>query len=317
MTKNPAIDKPNAANRLSVTWPPFADRLAAVLAQLEEDQYLIVSVKGSNRFVQFAAQGFFGMRVETTSNSYLAKAEQLNKRQVATLIDAGWNDPTGAPEETTPEKDPDGSPNFFLEFANPVAFDEVANLTVCTFAEILRVPYPGSLQYQAFDSEGRALALPELGLKVATRGPKPDEQEGLPQLLLDTLRERTGVDDLAYDHDGDIGIRYGSAVAFVHLVGDPPFVRFYSRILQDIEDNDSILFRLNDINAREPMVHFVFRGDAIFAVADICAAPFVTHHVTYAFEHFCSIIDGMDRLLQAEFGGKTMFDLPVASSLRH
>lgn len=317
MTKKLVIDKSNPAIRLSVAWPPFADKLAAVLAKLEEDQYLIVSVKGSNRFVQFAAQGSSGMRVETTSNSYLAKPEQLNKRQVATLIDAGWQDPTGDPGDSTPENDPDGSPNFFLEFANPVAFDAVANLTVRTFAEILRVPYPGSLQYEAFESEGQALALPELGLKLAERPPTPDRQEDLPQLLLATLKQCTGVSDLAYDDDGDIGIRHGSALASVRLVGDPPFVRFYSRILHDIEDNGDILSRLNDINARQPMVHFVFRGDAIFALADTCAAPFVADHVAHALVHFCSIVDGMDRLLQTEFGGETTFTEPVASSLRH
>ena len=317
MTKKLVIGKTNPAIRLSVTWPPFADKLAAVLAKLEEDQYLIVSVKGSNRFVQFAAQGSFGMRVETTSNSYLAKPEQLNKRQVATLVAAGWKDPTGDPGESTPESDPDGSPNFFLEFASPVAFDAVANLTVRTFAEILRVPYPGSLQYEAFEREGQALALPELGLKLAERPPTPDKQEDLPQLLLATLKERTGVNDLEFDDDGDIGIRHGSALACVRLVGDAPFVRFYSRILHDLEDNGDILSRLNDINARQPMVHFVFRGDAIFALADICGAPFVADHVAHALVHFCSIVDGTDRLLQAEFGGETTFVEAVTSSLRH
>ena len=317
MTKKLSIDKPNAANRLSVAWPPFADKLTGVLARLEEDQYLIVSVKGSNRFVQFAAQGSFGMRVETTSNSYLPKPEQLNKRQVATLIDAGWQDPTGDPEESTPENDPDGSSNFFVEFARPVAFGAVAQLTVRTFAQILRVPYPSSLQYEAFESEGRSLALPELGLKLAQRAPNPDSQEDLAQHLLATLKECTGVSDLDYDEDRDIGIRHGSALTWVRLLGDPPFVRFYSRILHDVEDNGAIVSRLNDINARQPMVHFVFRGDAIFALADTCAAPFVAAHVAHALVHFCAIVDGMDRLLQAEFGGETTFVMPAASSLRH
>ena len=53
---------------LSVDWPPFAKTLASVLAKLEEDQFLIVPVKQSNQYVQFAAQGSFGMRTETTSN---------------------------------------------------------------------------------------------------------------------------------------------------------------------------------------------------------------------------------------------------------
>lgn len=317
MKKRPVIEKSGPPIRLSADWPPFAERIAAVLARLEEDQYLIVSVKGSNRFVQFAAQGAFGMRVETTSNSYLSKPEQLNRRQIATLLDAGWRDPTGTPEQATPDQDPDGSPNFFLELANPVAFDWVAQLTVCTFAEILRVPYPGSLQYEAFEREGQVLELPELGLKMAKPPSAPDQPQDLPQLLLATLKQCTGVNDLAFDDDGDIGIRHGSALAFVRLVGDAPFVRFYSRILHELEDNGDIVSRLNDINARQPMVHFVFRSDAIFALADICASPFVADHVAQALVHFCSIVDGMDRLLQSEFGGETTFVEPMASSMRH
>ena len=62
---------------VSVAWPPFAQKLAATLEKVQEDQYLILSVKRSNRFVQFAVQGSFGIRVETTSNSYVSKEELL------------------------------------------------------------------------------------------------------------------------------------------------------------------------------------------------------------------------------------------------
>lgn len=41
------------------------------------------------------AQGSFGMRAETTSNSYLARSEQLDPRQIAALTEAGWAAPTG------------------------------------------------------------------------------------------------------------------------------------------------------------------------------------------------------------------------------
>ena len=134
--------KPTPASNFSVAWPPFAQKLAAVLAKLEEDQYLVLEVKQSDRFIQFAAQGAFGIRVETTSNHYLRKQEKLDARQIAALIKVGWRAPTGKPTDSTPESDPDGSPNFFAEFLTPVSFEEVANLTIRTFTEILRVPHP-------------------------------------------------------------------------------------------------------------------------------------------------------------------------------
>lgn len=124
-TKNPA-----SSSYFSVAWFPFAQKLAAALEKLEEDQFLILPVKRSNRFIQFAAQGSFGMRVETTSNSHLPKPEQLDERQISKLVEAGWYGPTGAPSESTPESDPDGSPNFFVEFSVPISFEAVANLAV-------------------------------------------------------------------------------------------------------------------------------------------------------------------------------------------
>jgi hypothetical protein len=302
---------------LSKAWAPFAEKLAAALTRLEEDQYLVVAVKDSKRFVQFAAQGSLGMRVETTSNRYLPKPEQLNKKQIATLLEAGWSDPTGSPDESTPENDPDGSPNFFADFPVPVAFASVARLTIQTLAEVMRVPHPSSLQYQAFEKTRQVIALPELGLKQEVPLPEETSAKDLPALLLATLKEQTALHDLMYDGDGDISLQYGSAVVFVRLVGDMPFVRCYSRVLEDIEPCEGILAHLNDLNASEPMVHFVCRGDAIFALADTCAAPFVADHVSQALEHFCAIVDGMDSLLQAQFGGKTAFPEAMPSLLRH
>lgn len=154
MEKTPAEGKLPPSGRVSVAWPPFARKLAAVLQTLEEDQYLILSVKRSNQYVQFAAQGSFGMRAETTSSSYLVESEQVNARQIAALLDAGWHAPTGTPAESTPADDPDGAPNFSLDFSAPVSFDTVANLAVRTLAEILRVPHPGFLEYNVPDLAG-------------------------------------------------------------------------------------------------------------------------------------------------------------------
>src|SRR5450830_198077 len=91
MTTKSEASKLTPSRYLSVAWAPFSQKLAAALAKLEEDQFLILSVKRSNRFVQFAAQGSFGMPMETTSNSDLAKTEQLDQRHISILIVAGWH----------------------------------------------------------------------------------------------------------------------------------------------------------------------------------------------------------------------------------
>ena len=319
MTSSAKI-KPTPSSNVSVAWPPFAQKLAAALEKLAEDQYLVLSVKKSNRFIQFAAQGSFGIRVETTSNNYLSKQEKLDARQIASLIKAGWHAPTGTPARATPEGDPDGSPNYFVEFSAPVSFEAVANLTVRTFAEILRVPHPGFLQYKAFDdTEGKwaAMALPELGLKQAKPTRQDDTLDSVAQALLTTLKAETGLSNLDYDSDGDIGIRYGSAIAFVRLIGDPLHIRIYSPILRDVEESTGIFARLNDINANETLMRFYYQNGVIYGAADISAVPYVNAHVVQTLAHFCVIADGMDSLLQAEFGGRTAFIESMLSTMKH
>jgi len=180
MVEESASTAAKIPRRRSLAWPPFEDQLTAVLGALEEDQFLVITVKRTNRFVQFAAQGSFGMRAEATGNRYLARSERLDPGQIAELVATGWQNPTGSPEESTPEDDPDGSPNFFLEFPAPVCCPEAAGLAVDTLARILRVPHPGFLEYEAFDTDGNAILLPSLGLKRAIRPLRPRNRPHCP-----------------------------------------------------------------------------------------------------------------------------------------
>ena len=62
---------PTYEQNVAVEWPAFAKKLTTVLRTLKDDEFLILSEKGTNHFVQFSEQGEDGMRVETTSNAYL------------------------------------------------------------------------------------------------------------------------------------------------------------------------------------------------------------------------------------------------------
>ncbi|MEQ8842291.1 MAG: hypothetical protein RIB98_15005 [Acidimicrobiales bacterium] len=149
---------------VSDAWPGFHERLTEALRALEEDQFLNLNVKCRNRFVQFAAQGYFGMRAETVGNAYLEGPERLSIEDIAILRALGWNDPTSGPG-VVPQADPDGSPNHYLEWAPPLDHAEIAELAVRTLLEIHDVAHPGWLTYRAFHSEGQEILLPGLGLK--------------------------------------------------------------------------------------------------------------------------------------------------------
>ena len=218
-----------AAGNRSKDWPEFMNRLSGVLSQLDEDQYLVLNVKKTNRYVQFAGQGSYGLRAETASNHYLAEEERLDRKQVAALKAIGWQPPTGKPKQATPRKDPDGSPNFFAEFEAPVQGDSVATMAIETFVSILGVSHPGMLEYEAFDSAGSILEFRQLGLKVVGRKPQAETKESdVSQLLLKTISDVTGFTDLELDGDGDIGVRYGSMIAYARGIGTPPAVYFFS-----------------------------------------------------------------------------------------
>jgi len=131
---------------------------------MEEDQYLIIMLKGTNRFVQFAAGGFYGMRAEAVCNTYLQGSQRLTREDIAVLGALGWNHPTSG-AGVGPSEDPDGSPNYYREWPEPVHHADIAELTVRTLIEVYDVPHPGWLQYEAFDLEGEKLHLAGLGLK--------------------------------------------------------------------------------------------------------------------------------------------------------
>jgi len=304
-------------NAPSAAWLPFARKLSAALGKLKEDQFLILSLKQSNQYIHFAAQGTFGMRAEITSNRYLPESRQLTEQQVVSLLDAGWHPTSGAPADATPEKSPDGSPSFFIDFPARKTFGDVAKVAVTTLAEILRVPHPGFLEYRLYDADGNAFALPELALKRSTR-PSPEEQQSeLAQRLLAAMIEVTDIADLEPDKDGNIGFRYGPMPVCVQLVGDPPHVDIFSPLLTDVEETGQLLARLNEINAGTSRLHLYVRDGAVVAIADVPAKPFVTEHLARALQEFCPTTEGIGFMLQAEFSGKAAFTEPMPSVLKH
>ena len=307
-----------AAGNRSKDWPEFMNRLSGVLSQLDEDQYLVLNVKKTNRYVQFAGQGSYGLRAETASNHYLAEEERLDRKQVAALKAIGWQPPTGKPKQATPRKDPDGSPNFFAEFEAPVQGDSVATMAIETFVSILGVSHPGMLEYEAFDSAGSILEFRQLGLKVVGRKPQAETKESdVSQLLLKTISDVTGFTDLELDGDGDIGVRYGSMIAYARVIGTPPAVHFFSPLVREVEESPALFGRINELNRGSKEVRYFVIEGTIFAAADVRIEPFVESNVASAYKHFCQSADDVDELLQAEFGGKTMYEPNMSSAVRH
>src|SRR5664279_1875319 len=182
-------------------WPAFERKLAETLGALEEDQYLVVSAKRGWAYVQFAAQGSFGLRAECVGNNYLDEAHALRGGQTARLRKIGWSSPTGTREEILASRKTDGSPNFFRDFDRPVPCADAARMAVRALTEVFEIAHPGSLTYKAFDRKQRTILVPTLGLKREEPAspqakPREDTVEGLRMLVLKAIREGSGSAEL-------------------------------------------------------------------------------------------------------------------------
>jgi hypothetical protein len=293
----------NGILRLSKDWKVFAIKLSGVLSKMVEDQMLVISDKHSKRFIQFAAQGGFGLRAEISSNAYLSESDRLTGIQIAQLIQAGWGAPTGKPGESTPESDPDGSPNFFIDFPAPIETARIATQAVTALSEILRIPHPGFLQYEAFDTDGKTLVFSRLGIKRMEK----EEQNNLGSIarrLLDALREITNLKDLDFDKDGDVSLRYGSISMFVSVIGNPPWIRFYAQLVQGVRETHKLHARLNELNSDIGFMHFFVRDKTIYAISEITASHFQYAVLAKTMQNFSKIADGINEMLQDEFGRK-------------
>lgn len=314
---------PAPASGQSEAWASLAQKLSNALATLEDNEFMCLSVNGSDRYVRFSLEWIFGMRVETTSNIFLDKQEQLDDKQVANLIAAGWNPPTWSPTDPVdllmndvviPDDETDPCPNYFKDFNSPVSFDAVAALAVHTFTEVLGVDQPALLEYFAYDQDDEPIEFPDFGLKFDEREMEDDD---LSQQLLEAIRGAIGDSSLECDDDGDIGVRFGSALVFVRMNHNNMFVSIFSQILTDVQESPTVLSRLNEINSNEIMMRVFYSDNTIYGVADIPAVPFVDTHVAEAFGYFCDAADRMGNMLKAEFGGQTEFEENSQSNMLH
>ena len=144
--------------------------LAECLSALEEDEYLIVARKHTNVYVQFAGQGWHGMRAEAVSNAHiLPLTTLLTVKQYEAMLRLGWQRPTSLPEESDSDgrtpRDVDGSCNFFVDVPRDGDLRVLARMAVRTLRDVYHVTHPGHLEYHAFSSDGTGLRFPTLQIK--------------------------------------------------------------------------------------------------------------------------------------------------------
>jgi hypothetical protein len=297
----------HSAKPVSRAWVAFSKRLALVLSKLEEDQYLIVSVDGCNRFIQFACEGEEGMRVEVVSNNFLKGKDRLNRRQISWLRTNGWKVPNGRGDEATPAKDPSGSPNYFVDLPASVAAGDIARLAVEALVHGLEIPSPASLVYGSFERNGRDLRFEELGLTPAVlKGSR------LMEKVLEVFREVTGLAELQLDEDGDVSVLYKELIVYATPIEDK--VRLASRLANDVVETPALLHTLNELNIASHGSRCVFHRERIFLVFDIPANPFFSEYLALGIKEFSDTAEKLAFLLRDEFSGKEHVSIAAIAS---
>ena len=135
-------------------WQAFEANLALALPELEEDEFLIISYKRANYFVQFAGQGGFGMRAEASSDAYIVEGQPQLPGAARLLRKLGWDPPTHSPTTEDADHPAEGSPNYYLDLGKPVDYHALAGLAVRTLRDVYGIGHPGELEYESF-GDGR------------------------------------------------------------------------------------------------------------------------------------------------------------------
>ena len=303
----------------SLHWPEFAGKLAQVLAAMSKDQYVVISTKQGNRYVQFArgvdSSGKPEVRAETTSNAFLAGAEKLGKRQLAMLADLGWIPPTHGKDDSPVAN---GSVNHHRDFGAPLDFALITRVAMATLVHVLGIDRPALLQYRSFQEPGGVdVTLPTLGID---KEPLPAHGEGFVEAraeVLAAIRKASKQPTVDYDADGDIPVRYGKALLFVNVVDSPRFARVYSVVVNDVVATEALFRRLNELNERARLVRLIHANGRVWASSDVFAHPLLPKHVVHACHVVGEIVNDLRESLQAEFGTKLVLEKPAPGELKN
>ena len=308
-----ANESPAALGPLS-GWDAFEHALAPTLSVLK-DEFLVLSTKKGNRYVQFNVCPEEGVFAEVVSNAYLDPAEKLTEEQVAALLSLGWAAPSRAPGSPSPASAPKGSPNFFREFPSPCACPDISRFAIRTLTEVLRIESPQDLEYKSFDASGHAVTLPALQIdRVAVPPPKakgPSKPKGLSEFarlrakVLTAARSGSGLGSLEYDDDGTLQIPIGSRTGWIRPCGNPFYVRVHLHLLSGVQGGEEFLGRMHEVNSRLPIARVIYKGGSVFLGVDFPAMPFRAEHLTQAVVTLAQLADEVLKDIRASVNEAT------------
>jgi len=129
--------------------------------------------------------------------------------------------------------------------------------------------------------------------------------ERVEKLLCEILESK----QLVFDGDGDVPIRWGSALFYVRVLdGTPPLVRVFSPMLRDVKSSRKLLVAINEINAQIVSGRVFVLGTDVMVATEIVASHLDRPELEHAVNAIGTIADTFDDDLQLVFGGHRGLD---------
>jgi hypothetical protein len=280
-------------NARDAEWLALTTRLGEALGCLEAGQFLILQTRDDEPYyVQFAAGGAEGLKMEAVSNRFLQGWRQLDDVAHGRLRRLGWRPPTDIG---------DGPVNWWRLFPAGCPMDGVADLAVATLRKVFEVPRPGGLVYHAFTRRGEEILLPTLGLEREPARLPLEERVG--QALAGFL----GSDEMSRDEDGDWPIRCGEHMVYVRVVAERGYVALFAPALLEVEPNAGLVDAVNEFNNSIRGARAAFTGQTVVVAAEVDDQPEVGHSVVNSFKAVSSLAQSCADELQGRFGGRRYF----------
>lgn len=325
------LDEPtNADLRAKVTeaWREFARALATLLPRLPAEAELELTLDATASGTGDAEYSVTVRVLEdgqivalAVGNAALPPEYRMDRAAVADLVALGWS-PPGVIQ---------GSRTHFGIRTSVSDASRLAATISRTLRDVYGAPHPAFLVYHVqgagdvpteigalgtarpdtYDEEVLAAALDELD-EAAMRGRQSEIlDEALP--LADRVRavvaamQKTDVEHLQVDADGDVSIRAGSAMVFVRVRETPPLADVFSPVLTEVEPTEQLYVRLSELTNRMPIGRLYCTDDTVWASVPVFGRNFQPSHLMLAVQVMMGLADELDDRLHGEFGGKRFF----------
>jgi hypothetical protein len=290
-------------------WRRFQVALADHIVAMEDDDGLVVEAEvaddgstGSAPYVQFCAWGDDLVRAEVSSNQYLCADVALGPDAEATLGEMGWQAPTHEADDECDQSD-QGSANFHLDTERREG-DRVAAMAVAALRDVFGVPHPAFLDWPPAEEEPPAAHVGSSDDRVdEPLAVMPQSHEHLRELARAAINPPGGQAP-AYDDDGDIPFRLGSALLYVRVLEESPVVEAFAFVVRGDLDRKRAAFDFAVLNRDTRMVKFMLLDDAVLAALQVSAAPFSPRNLRTLVVSMANTVDRIDDDLAARIGGR-------------